>query len=274
LHASLESIGVPNCPVIGYDRWDDITYQEAIGSITLDQGRYFCIRLDSDALNDIADFEYFSERINEILLKTGSSSSECAVLLDLADVTQQSIEDMLEQVDGSVPILKNMGFEKIVLAGSSIPTTINEAVKTTETEGYLQRKEMLAWRSLYQTFPELIFGDYGVRSPRANEQIIAPDTNGKIRYSTKNNFFIARGYSLRTRDKGAQNHALATKIINSRHYLGPTFSWGDLRIQACANREFRGNSTNWISIDTNHHIEAVLVEIAEYMSERIAAKVA
>lgn len=264
LQSNLESGGVEVSPVVGYDRWDDQAYQAAITSMALPEGRCFCLRLDRDAIDDIADLDYFKERIDEILLKIGSAASECIVLLDLADLSQQPVMDVLSKISGAISVLQALGFNQLIIGGSSIPASINIAVKTSESVGYLSRREMVIWQSLFQTYPMLVFGDYGVRSPHANEDIIAPDTNGKIRYTIDKNFFIARGYSLRTREKGAQHHELAAKVIQSPHYLGPDFSWGDKRITSCANGEFRGNSTTWIAIDTNHHVEAAVLEITEF----------
>jgi len=112
-----------------------------------------------------------------------------------------------------------------------------------------------------ETFPNLVFGDYGVRSPRSFEDVISPHTNGKIRYTLEKRMLVARGHSLQEPPKGAQHYELARMIMNSGHYVGDSLSWGDARIAACANEEFKGNSTQWIAIDTNHHIEAVLVEV-------------
>lgn len=75
LQSNLEDRGVEIFPIIGYDRWDDRAYQTAITGITLPEGRCFCLRLDSEAIDDISDPDFFKERINEILLKIGCAAS-------------------------------------------------------------------------------------------------------------------------------------------------------------------------------------------------------
>lgn len=264
LQSALEAEGVHISPVIGYDRWDDPDYQTAISSMALPEGRHFCLRLDDDALEDITDIDYFKERINKISDATSTSIDDFMVLIDLADLSHQPIIDILEGASKFITALRHLGFKKIIIAGSSIPESINLAVKTADTIGFLPRKEMLAWQALYQSFPEIVFGDYGVRSSRSIGEIIAPDTNGKIRYTLEKRFMISRGYSMRTKDKGAQVYKLAAKIIDSEYFLGSQFSWGDGIIEKCARGEFKGNSTNWIAIDTNHHIELVTLEITEF----------
>jgi Beta protein len=265
IHAQLEDGGVHVNPVIGYDRWDNTAYQAALSNLTLKDGRHFVLRLDDEALVDSLDPEYFEDRIQTILQNIGRAANECVALIDFGDLSHKTVGDILQQAPAAIQLIYRIGFTRVIVAGSSIPETINLAVKTSSSEGSLLRKEMVIWQALFSTFPSLVFGDYGVRSPRSNENVIAPDTNGKIRYTIDKNFYIARGYSLRTKDKGAQHHALAAKIVASQHYLGSSFSWGDLQISKCANSEFSGNSTTWIGIDTNHHLEMVVSEVSEFM---------
>lgn len=264
LQSTLETKGVEVSPVIGYDRWDDLDYQAAISEIVLPQGRHFCLRLDDDALHDIVDIDYFKERVNEILDATGKTASEFIVLIDLADLSRKPLIDVSEIASKSIVALHSLKFTRIIIAGSSIPESINLAVKESNTIGFLPRKEILIWKSLYESFPEVIFGDYGIRSSRSTGEVIAPDANGKIRYTLDKRFMISRGHSMRTEDKGAQVYKLAERIINSEYYMGSKFSWGDEIIEKCAQGEYKGSLTNWISIDTNHHIELVTLEIAEF----------
>jgi hypothetical protein len=64
--------------------------------------------------------------------------------------------------------------------------------------------------------------------------------------------------------KGAQMYDLAKTVVDSIHYMGEDFSWGDERILACSNGEFKGSSTEWIAIDTNHHLAWVVAEVKEF----------
>lgn len=97
--------------------------------------------------------------------------------------------------------------------------------------------------------------------------------NGKIRYTIENSYFIARGHSLRQDNKTAQNNVLAKAIVDSHHYMGASFSWGDSRIMDCSQGHFVGSPTTWISIDTNHHISSLTTEIYEFTSQ-LAATIA
>jgi Beta protein len=260
----LEGLGSEVNPIIGYDRWDSAEYRLAAERILLPHGRHFCIRLDSDAMDDIIDTDYFEGRISAILASLGVEAKQCSVLCDLADLSHTAVVDLIQKLSNGFTELSRLGFINLILAGASIPDSIALAVKQPKSVGLVPRREMLLWQSLYSDFPNLVFGDYGVRSPRSMEDVIAPDANGKIRYTTDKQFLIARGHSMREGPKGAQHCELAAKIISSEYFVGGDFSWGDSRIVACANNEFPGSLTTWISIDTNHHIEAVIQEILAF----------
>ncbi|MFG8813924.1 beta family protein [Pseudomonas aeruginosa] len=265
--------GILPCPLIGYDRWETPEYKEAIKSIRLGKDQFFSIRLDSVALEDMLDPDYFNEVIEDIVAETNLIPLNTPVIIDLEDITKKSVNDAIETIGRAYEHMRSLGFTYIISVGSSIPTSVNHAVKTPDSSATIFRKEVLAWKGFLQAYPtaSLYFGDYGVRNPRAADNIIAPDMNGKIRYTIENSYFIARGHSLRRENKAAQNNVLARAIVESPHYMGENFSWGDYRIMECSKEKFVGNPTTWISIDTNHHISALTTEIYEFASKIAAA---
>ncbi len=70
------------------------------------------------------------------------------------------------------------------------------------------------------------------------------------------------------RDGGSHGHRkqLAMRLINSIYYEDVSFSWGDNKIFECAHgiNNFIGNPTQWVAIDTSHHIRYVLEEIGSF----------
>ena len=56
------------------------------------------------------------------------------------------------------------------------------------------------------------------------------------------------------------------RLINSIYYEDVSFSWGDNKIFECAHgiNNFIGNPTQWVAIDTSHHIRYVLEEIGSF----------
>lgn len=275
IYSQLESWGVNVVPVIGYDRWDSSTYRIALQGIEVSGDGYYCMRLDSHAIEDAEDPEFFEERVLGILDDLNIEPERCAVLLDFGDVTAFSVEDLTEQGERVMRLLAPMGFRFFSTAGCSLPPTIDKAVRKNDSTGKVIRKEMLLWKTLRVAYPEVkwVFGDYGVRGPNTAEDVISPDTNGKIRHTIGQSYYVVRGHSLRKGDKGAQMYKLAQAVVDSEHYMGEDFSWGDARILACSSGEFKGNSTDWIAIDTCHHMAWVVAEVEEFELRVSASKV-
>jgi hypothetical protein len=65
-------------------------------------------------------------------------------------------------------------------------------------------------------------------------------------------------------NKGEQMWDLAAKVVQSQHYLGPEFSWGDKRILDCSDKKTKGHHSQWISNDTSHHLAYVLAEVENF----------
>lgn len=267
IHAQLQAHGVKTVPVIGYDRWDSSSYQAAIQSINVASSGYYCLRLDSHAIEDASEPDYFDERISEILDTLDLEPERCGVLIDFGDVTALSLEKLLDQAEAVMEVVGSKGFKFFSTAGCSLPPTIDAAIKKHNTSGTVKRKEMVLWQTMRTTHPDIkwLFGDYGVRGPNSAEDVVAPDANGKIRHTTSKKYFVVRGQSIRAGDKGKQMHRLAKAVIESEYYMGESFSWGDAQILACSRFLIGpGNSTTWIAIDTSHHIAWVVAEIEEF----------
>lgn len=270
----LTTLGVTINPVVGYARWDSLQYCQSIKDMSLSSEANFCIRLDEIALEDMADFDHFESVLNDILSSVEAEASNVQIIIDIGDVTKLPISEITDIVSDAYTALAGIGFTKAIMTGSSIPDSIEKAVKDRDSSDTMVRKEMLAWKGFVSANPSanLSFGDYGVRNPRSSD-IVAPDMNVKIRYTIENSFFIARGHSVRGKDGYAQSQALSKVIVDSKHYLQPGFSWGDMKIFACSQGLIVGNSTTWIAIDTNHHITAVTTEIFEFATTVAAQQV-
>ncbi|WP_025369706.1 beta family protein [Burkholderia thailandensis] len=261
----LQSHGMNFHAVIGFDRWPTSEYRAAVRRVLTMNGGKALLRLEPEDLEDMADPEMFDDLLGDVFDECELVAQTLPVLIDLGDVRGRALADLLPEVGSALAFLRARGFTQIIVAGSSMPSSINEAVKKHNSVGYLQRVEMILWKALAPSTPgvRVVFGDYGVRGPRANDNI-APDANGKIRYSIQNEFFIARGHSMQLAPKGEQMWVLAEQIVESPHYAGESFSWGDAMIKTCSEHGLKGNSTQWIAFDTSHHLAAVAAEIFEY----------
>lgn len=265
LCGELRALGADFHAVVGMDRWSNAEYRAAVGhALAMNSGKAL-LRLEAEDLEDMSDPEMFDDMLGDVMNECGMVAQDLPVLIDLGDIRNQSIVDLLPVVSAALELLRSRGFSQVVIAGSSMPTSISEAVKKHNSTGFLQRSEMILWKALLPSTPgiRVVFGDYGVRSPRSSDAI-SPDTNGKIRYTIANEFMIVRGQPMRLPPKGEQMWQLADSIVTSAHYAKEGFSWGDAMIKKCSEHKIKGNSTQWIAYDTSHHLATIVAEIYEY----------
>ncbi len=268
--SQFRSQGVSVHPVVGYDRWDDPEYSQALKNIRAGNVLTPCIRLDREAIEDAYDLPYFTSRINLILAELAVAPLNCYVMIDLGDVSKLSVPDVLADAESAIDAVRSIGFSTVILAGSSMPTSINNAVEEPDAVGCIPRIEMMAWKAIFQDRldKKIIFSDYAVRNPDSPDGVIALHANGKIRYTISNQCFIVRGHSKQLTRLAVQNKELSRILIATHHYMGPTFSWGDNQILQCSIGTVEmGSPTTWIGIDSNHHIQAVLNEIFEFQQQ-------
>ena len=271
------SKGVPVQPVVGYDRWDDPAYVQALKNIRTSAQVTPCIRLDREAVqDDMTDIPYFSERMNDIMTSLNVGPANFYVLLDFGDVSTIAVPDLIGDVERALGVLRGLGFGTVIVAGGSMPAVVNEAVSKANSEGCIPRIEMLAWKAVVTASkdPSIVFGDYLIRSPNAVENVIAPHANAKIRYTIPDQYFVVRGHSKRLNSLAVQNKKLCATLVASAHYMGPTFSHGDAEVLNCSIgiREIR-DPTTMIAVDSNYHVTAVVAEIFEHQRTVVPALV-
>lgn len=262
----ITALGTPVTPIIGYDRWEDKDYQAALNLLASSCNK-FTLRLEEYAFEDMAEEEHFLNSITDIIKTLNLDVTKCSVLLDFKDVTQSSISEIESKLRKAINLISPFGFQYISMAGCSVTTFVTEMVTSPDSCNSIVRREMVAWQS-YTSSPvsevKVVFGDYGIYPPNAQEGVIAPHANGKIKYTTAKHYFVARGHSKQQGNKGEQMYDLASNVIKSGSFSTEKFSWGDKRIVECSNKVFKGNATSWIAIDTNHHINFVLQEVVIY----------
>lgn len=270
----LSEEGVMVIPVLGYERWDNIEYRAAMGSLECHEAPYWCLRLDVHAIDDAADPDAFRAQIDSILGELELNPASCAVLVDFGDMTNISVEQMLYGLQDVLNGIENYGFMFVATAGCSMPAMINLAVKEEDSVGNVLRREMRGWQAARRENPsfKLVYGDYGIRGPTSNEGIPNKHGNAKIRYTTSGSYYIARGCSVFNKPYGQQTQGLALKIVGSKYYAGPSFSWGDKIIhQASLGNRVGESHAKWIAYDTSHHIAYALAEVQEF-ERALAAK--
>jgi len=271
----LFALGVNVVPVIGYDRWFDqmsSLYNQTMRNLNYPDAPYFCIRLDGDAMYDIDEPDFFREQLDSIIFDLKLTENNCSILIDFGDVSVNriTIEQMLTKSTDFLEILSAYDFKYIAISGASYPESVAEAIHDHDTDGPVLRKEMVVWQTLRKKFPnaKLKFSDYGARHPAPEKDIRNKHTNGKIVYTIDLNYFVVRGHPFSRDGNHSHRKQLANRLVNSIYYEGADFSWGDEKIFECANgiKKFIGNSTQWVSIDTSHHIKYVVEEVRSFES--------
>lgn len=271
----LSAAGVPVIPVVGYDRWENEEYRLGLKAIPRPDSGLYCLRLDNSAVEDSAEPEHFQSTIQEILDELDLEPARCSALIDFADVSMDamSVEALVSSASALIRQLQKFGFQHYVVAGCSLPSTINLAVNNQDSTGSVLRKEMLVWQALRLEFPETIIinGDYAVRGPTTTE-VRSKYTNGKIRYTIKKQMYVVRGHPIRNDHSLEQMHDLSAALTESTHFLGGNFSWGDNQVLLCKRRSALGGLTRWIAIDTNHHLTFVVQEVEEFERDLVVAR--
>jgi hypothetical protein len=269
IYNGLTARGVNVIPTIGYDRWDSNEYRLALQGLGFSSEVFFCLRLDTHAIEDSAEPDFFVERVQEIIDELDLDPSRCLALVDFADVSRKAVTDLVEEAKRVVDLLAPLGITSFATAGCSLSSSINEVVPQVDSSAKILRKESIVWRTLRTEYTNLtmLHGDYGVRGPTSAEEVKSPHTNGKIRYTIDKAFFVARGHSLCQGNKGEQMYSLSNTVMKSGYFMGPQFSWAEQQIERCKNEEFKGIPATWITIDTVQHITWITAEIREFETQ-------
>lgn len=264
----LNGRGVVAVPVIGYDRWSEPEYKAAIAVFDYSRFSLTCLRLDYSAIEDSLEPDLLRENVADILDHIGLDATLCAVAIDFGDVFSKGASEIAESTGNIISALEDFGFRFFCTSASSLPATIDKAIKQQNTQGQFRRKEMAAWKIISSSSigrrNKIIYGDYAIRGPHSNEGIPNKNSNGKIRYTISEHFLIARGHSVCDGNKFAQFYDLARHIADSVYYADPNFSWGDQQIERATHGVTSKTHAFWISVDTNHHLTFVPKEISEF----------
>lgn len=267
MYGHLTTKGYSVIPIIGYDRWHNVTdpsYQVAIKSIDFSKAPYFIIRLDGEALEHLHEPFFFEEQLSEILSGLKINIDRCLILVDQHNLVGKNIVDTSNEISKKVSIISELNPLAIAISGNSIPKSINKIVTDHDSTSLITRSEEIIWKMVREknNNNSIIYSDYGIIAPDGNEQNGGNNNtnNGKIRYTIDRQLFVVRGHPFGQDDgKHIQMHNLAKIVVDSIYF--ENFSWGDTKIKACSEHQLLGNQTQWISFELNHHITYILEEV-------------
>lgn len=248
-------------PVTGLDR--DDAYQQEIRKVLTQDKSGVCLRIKIEQ----AARSSVQEEVESLLTTLDIQAVNCDLIIDLGApnfIPLEGFSKAIQAIVRAFPYLNN--WRTFTVLGTSFP----ETMASIEKGGKLVlRYEWQLYKILVSNFQKArlrlpTFGDYAISHPKVlivDMRIVKPSAT--IRYTTNDAWYIVKGENIRDYGYG-QYRRLSEQVKNSRHYCGPTFSWGDQYIQECANGGKTGNLTMWRQVGTNHHIVKVAQDIASF----------
>ena len=248
-------------PVIGLER-DNAHLDEIKATLAKDQ-RGVCFRITTEQ----AARSSLKTDLDYLLSKLAATSNNCDFILDLGAPNFLPIDGFANVINALVSGLPYLNrWRTFTILGTSFPETMAVVKKGMENipryEWQLYKKLIIIFKCTGLRIPT--FGDYAIAHPKVVEmdmRIIK--LAATIRYAIENNWCIVKGKSFR--DDQKQYHELCKKLVASKHFCGKDFSYGDEYIQKCSMKEAGcGTLSTWRQVGTNHHIEKVIQDIANF----------
>lgn len=249
-------------PVTGLDR--DAVFQQEIKKILIRDKRGVCLRISIEE----AAKSSFVKQIDSLLSTCSVEHNDCDLILDLRAPNFEPLGGFakaIEIVVSRIPYLDK--WRTFSVLGTSFPETMGGMKLGVNM---VPRYEWQLYKTMVANFTKAnlrlpTFGDYTVSHPIISEyDMRLAKPSAKIRYAADHNYYIVKGHNIRDErfGKNKQYHYLSKKVMESQHYCGSEFSWGDEYVQQCAGGGGPGSLTTWVTVDTNHHIEKVTQDIA------------
>jgi hypothetical protein len=259
----LRSKGVSAIPVISIEQ--DVDNQKAVREIIRFDDRGLCIRVSLDEISQPEITELLEKQIYAI----NTAPKNCDFILDI-DAPPNfeplvGFAGLLKEVIKDLPHLND--WRAFAMIGTSFPSSlsgINSGIS------FLPRNEWLLYKELSKSLKQSniripTFGDYVINHPDVLDidmRFLKPKAN--IRYTLSDKWLIARGENVKDHGYG-QHRDLCNWIIRSHEFYGATFSDADQYIYNCAQGNVRpGNLTTWRRVGTNHHLEVVARDVANF----------
>ncbi|TQR17647.1 beta family protein [Psychrobacillus soli] len=194
-------------------------------------------------------------KLKEDLLKI-DESVEVTIILDFFN-----IKTTTTRIKNAINTFKQLNPVNIVFLSTACPENANEA----DAHGLTlvnARHELNTYYELSRDFEELHFGDYTTRLK--GEVLTGFNYNlsyFKIFYSTETDYYIAKSKLIR--DGGEDSfYEICQQIVDQDFYPGEGFSFGDLEIKKCADKEITiSDHQAPIAISVNHHIETTIKQL-------------
>lgn len=162
-------------------------------------------------------------------------------------------------------------FENVTVCLTSFPTQPDIAAG--EDMSY-KRYDILIYKKLIEKFRKTLidgkiqYSDYGVTKFTETELDFSKMRYGilpKVKYTTDTQYIVKKGQKDRINNIFTRSYIdIAKEIVNSSNFYGENFSYGDECIYEKANAldPKPGNSTQWVTYCTNHHLTVLMEQLS------------
>ena len=246
-------------PVTGLYRSD--LYNSALKNVLSKLGTGLALRLRTEDFED----DDVEEAIMDTLKFFRAREDSVDLVVDFGSLPQNGYTPYIASLKLFLRMIPNIkSWRRLIFIASSFPDSLQDTPSGTDNK--YTRGEWVVWKSIAKTgkverLPR--FGDYGVVHPQPFEmdpRLMQLGT--KIKYTIDKEWFIVKGRGVKKHGY-EQFRKLANKIVNSEHYCGEDFSYGDKYIKDCADGSVgTGNQTTWVKVAVNHHLEFVVNQLA------------
>lgn len=257
-------------PVIGLDRDQEHIRSVATYLRTSGHKKKIGIRL---LPSDFISFDAVKDEIDDLLGEIIDLSDSVDLLLDARTLTKETVKGIASSAaEFANRFSAEYDSRRIVITGSSIPSSISEVVGTNEAKTF-ERLEKQLWSTFSSKCSldkSLInFGDYGTVSPEYSDIDLSPEmfpnvATPKIIYTSDKTYFVVRGGAFKTHPLGYRQYYTLAKIVASQSFFrGPVFSSGDKYIheRSCGNGT-SGSPGSWVKVVVNSHLSFVGHELS------------
>jgi Beta protein len=260
IFGKLHDRGLAATPVTALGRDDD--YREAATEVARADDTGLCMRIVAD---DLDDPEAAVALVLEEIAEDSLEPEDVDLLFDLGEVGANVGPSVFVMDVTLRDLAERDRWRSLTVAATSFPDV---SAYGPDSINVAQRYEWDLWRRIRgRELPRPPqFGDYGIFGAQlrgaGGEFSFAPSPN--LRYTTDDDWLIFKAKSP-VRHGYEQFNSICQALVARPEFAGADFSWGDDFIAKCAaGTAGPGNASTWIQVNTNHHITAVVGQLATH----------
>ncbi|MBC1824180.1 beta family protein [Listeria seeligeri] len=255
-----------------FGKFDKINSEFAIPVFHLNYSNEVCERLrlkskNGYALrvttNEVMD-EDFKDVFGEFSKRT--PIKDTFLIIDVGELKADTLNTSIFTAKGAIESIPQLAeFKNIVVSSCSFPKTFQGFDKHEFI--LINRLESVFYNRLSKQLSDLniIHSDYCVNHCSDFEFVLGMQPSFNIRYTTKTEFLIYKGDTLKKAGLAFENvQDACEKLCSHQLYMGRDYSWGDSMINKIAFKEVDkgGSLTTWRAYGTNHHITFMVNQLA------------